>query len=81
MEQVRFDRYNRMKYHPAYHKNMGQPWSFEDLQYLINYYGKIGVTEMSFALERTETSILQRVNELRKSGIMKKPTIRSHFKK
>lgn len=81
MEQVQFDRYKRMKYHPEYHKNMGQPWSFEDLQYLINYYDKIGATEMSFALERTETSILQRVNELRKARIMSKPSTIRYFKR
>jgi biotin operon repressor len=81
VEQVQFDRYKRMKYHPAYHKNMGQPWSFEDLQYLINYYDKIGGTEMSFALERTETSVLQRVNALRKAGIMSKPSTIRYFKR
>ena len=81
MEQVQFDRYHRMKYHPEYHKNMGQPWPLEDLQYLIDYYDKIGSIEMSFALERTETSVRQRVNALRKAGIMEKPTTIRYFKR
>ncbi|HEY5576241.1 MAG TPA: hypothetical protein VIK34_05935 [Clostridiaceae bacterium] len=81
MEQVQFDNYKRMKYHPEYHKNMGQPWSLEDLQYLINYFDKIGVVEMSFALERTETAINQQVYLFRRRGIMIKPTTIRYFKR
>ncbi len=70
---IKYNRHGRMTFNPEYHKNTGTSWSMEDISYLINYYDKIGVVEMSFALERTETSIIQKVVTLRKAGVMVTP--------
>ena len=72
MEALEYDRYGRLKYNPIFHSKHKTPWSTEDLQYLINFYDFAGPEEMSFALERPATAIKQKVNELRKKGVMKK---------
>lgn len=68
---VEYDRFGRMKYNPNFHRKVGTPWTTEDLEYLIGWYKKIGADEMSFALERPITSVMQKVNTLRKKGYMK----------
>lgn len=73
---IKYDRYGRMKYNPAYHENTGKPWESDDLNYLINWYYKIGPDEMMFALGRPATTICGKVNELKKKGLMKKPVKR-----
>ncbi|MGL5440828.1 MAG: hypothetical protein ACRDA4_10700 [Filifactoraceae bacterium] len=62
------DRFGRLKYNKEFFGKTGSKWTKEDMDYLIGWYTKIGSEEMAFALERTETSILQRVNELRRKG-------------
>lgn len=54
------------------YSNTGKPYTKEDLDYLINWYDKIGLEEMSLALERTGRSVVGKVYELRKGGKMKK---------
>lgn len=78
MEQVpEYDKYGRMKRNPEFHKNTGKGWTMDDLNYLIEYYDKIGPEEMSFALERTISSVMQKVQTLRNEKIMTKPCSRS----
>lgn len=67
---VEYDKYGRMKSHPVYHVNQGKVWNEEDINYLIEWYSKIGVKEMSLALGRTETTITTKVNRLRKQGMI-----------
>jgi len=69
-EKIEYDRYGRMKYNPIFHPNNGTHWDKEGLRYLIDWFDKIGADEMSFALGRTITTVAQKVNELRKQGIM-----------
>jgi hypothetical protein len=76
---IEYDHYGRMKYNSIFHWNNGTLWSKEDLEYLINWYDKIGADEMSFALSRTVTTVNQKVSELRKKGIM--PKTRARYKK
>lgn len=80
LKPVEYDSSGRMKYNPRFHKK-GIAWSSEDLQYLIEWYDIIGPEEMSFALERPATSIMQRVSELRRKGVMKKPKKITHFRR
>ncbi|WP_242831514.1 hypothetical protein [Clostridium cadaveris] len=61
-----------MKYNPEFHRKNGQPWDKEDLEYLINWYDKIGPEELSFALERPITALCQKVSVLRRIGVMEK---------
>ncbi len=79
MKEVEYDRYGRMKCNPIFHPNSGKPWTAEDENYLIGWFDKIGTDEMSLALGRTTTSIMQRVTELRKQGIMS-PGIHRNFR-
>lgn len=67
---VEYDRWGRMKYHPEYHPNQKSPWTTTDQKYLIENYEKSGASEVSFALGRTIRTVMQRVYELRKKGLM-----------
>lgn len=63
---LEYDRYGRMKYNPFFHGNTGKPWNEEDINYLLQWHGKIDGEEMSFALERTIVSIYQKYSEIKK---------------
>lgn len=67
---VEYDRCGRMKYNPDLHDMQGKPWTDDEKEYLINWYIKIGMEEMSLALDRTEGTIAQKVNQLRSQGKM-----------
>ncbi len=69
---IEYDNAGRMKYNPDLHPNQGKPWSDEDKDYLINWYSKIGLEEMSLALGRSEATIAQKVTKFRNRGIMSK---------
>lgn len=79
--EVIYDHFGRMKYNPEFHINTGKAWSTNDEQYLIDWYDIIGPEEMSFALERTIISVMQKVTVLRKEGVMKKPLKRANSKR
>lgn len=68
---LRYDSYGVIAYTPAYHKKNNTIWSKEDLEYLINWYDKVTVEELTFSLERPARSIMKKANELRGLGIMK----------
>lgn len=69
---IEYDSSGRMKYNPEFHRKHGQLWDKDDLEYLIGWYDKIGVEEMSFALERPISAVSQKVKVLRERGIMPK---------
>lgn len=81
MAPIEYDACGRMKFNPDLHENQGKPWSREDLDYLINWYNKIGIEEMSLALERTETTVATKVAILRKRGLMKRNPVRIYHRK
>lgn len=81
MAPIEYDACGRMKYNPDLHKNNGTTWSEDDLNYLINWYEKIGIEEMSLALERTEATIAAQVQKLRKKGLMKNNRLRIYHKR
>lgn len=70
---VVYDKFGRMNYNPMFHENMNKPWPLADRKYLIEWYDLIGPEEMSFAVGRTIGSVMQRVTDLRKEGVMVKP--------
>lgn len=72
MSPIEYDKCGRMKFNPELHQNNGKPWSQEDLNYLIDWYEKIGLEEMSLAVGRSEVTVAAKVGYLRKKGIMKK---------
>ena len=70
IHQVEYDKCGRMKYNPDLHDRQGKPWDDEEIEYLIVWYTKIGLEEMSLALGRTEGTIAQKVNQFRNQGKM-----------
>lgn len=67
---VEYDSCGRMKYNPDLHDRQGQPWTNDEIEYLTNWYIKIGIEEMSLALGRTEGTVANKVYHLRKRGLM-----------
>lgn len=63
-----YDRHGRVKAHPYFHPNQGKKWAREDLFYLCRYWDYASMTEMSYALGRTETSCASQVCFLKKNG-------------
>jgi len=78
-QQPNYDEKGRMKYSPEYHSKNGTLWTYDELDYLITWYAKIGPVEMSFALERTVASINKKVADLKKSGKMEDKPNEKHF--
>ena len=81
MKPVTYDKYGRMNYHPDYHQNHGKPWKTTEQKYLIDNYVSMGPEQISLALERTIHVVMQKACELRKKGLMPKPTKIIHHKR
>ncbi|KFA99514.1 hypothetical protein [Vibrio sp. ER1A] len=81
IENVTYDRYGRMQYHPDYHPNHGKSWKQHDQTYLIERYDLDGPEQVSFALGRTIHTIMTRAYELRKAGLMPKPATQIHHRR
>jgi len=71
-QDIEYDEQGRMKYNPIYHANQHKPWTIQEQQYLIENHALLGTKQLSYALERTYTTISTRVYELRKQGLMPK---------
>lgn len=70
---ITYDRWGRMRYHPAFHARHGKPWTTSEQKFLIDHYVADGPELVSFALERTIHTIMTRVYELRCRGVMPTP--------
>lgn len=81
MQNVTYDKYGRMQYHPEFHSNQGRPWNTVDQQYLIDNDESMGPEQVSFALERTIHTVMTRAYELRKKGLMPKPQKKAHHRR
>ncbi|MEJ9151050.1 DNA-entry nuclease [Bacillus smithii] len=68
-ENIQFDKWGRMMYHPDYHPNHGKPFIESDLEYLCKYWEYDHRRTMSFALGRPEHSLASMVAKLRKEGL------------
>lgn len=69
---MEMDRQGRYKYDPEFFGRTGKAYDQEEIDYIINWYDKIDMNEMGFALERTPNSIQTFVGTLRKEGKMPK---------
>lgn len=58
----------RMQYHPEFHPNHGKPFSQDDLIYMCKFYEIDGPRKISFALGKTEHTVMSRISALRKNG-------------
>lgn len=68
MVEVQYGAQGRMKYHPNHKK----PYTTRELAYVCKYYGFGKVKAIALALGRTESTIRQLVNTLRKNGVFEK---------
>ena len=82
-ENLKYNKYGRLKYHPAYHPNQGKAWTTKENIYLCKYYqcenvrSKNGVRvsnikSLSLDMGRTENSIRSQLLYLRKAGLFEK---------
>lgn len=78
---VTYDAYGRMQYHPDFHPNHGLPWKTTDQKYLIERYVLDRPEQVSFALGRTIHTVMGKAWELRKLGLMPKPTSVTHHRR
>ena len=78
---VTYDAYGRMQYHPDFHPNHGLPWKTTEQAYLIERYELDGPEQVSFALGRTIHTVMAKAWELRKLGIMPKPSKVTHHRR
>lgn len=69
---VRYDGYGRMRYNPEIHFSHGKPWLIADQNYLVDFYEKLGPSQISFDLGRTIHTVMDRACGLRKKGLMAK---------
>lgn len=69
MGEVQYDRWGRMQYHPEFHPNQGKRYTVKELAYLCKYYIPGNVKTLALDLGRTEHSVRQYVNELRRKGL------------
>lgn len=59
------------KYDPQVHFNHKKPMTTTDQKYLIEFYGKVPVSELCLSLGRTYKSITEMASSLRKQGKIK----------
>ena len=78
---VTYDRYGRMQFHPAFHGKQKEPWTTTDQRFLIENYASLGPEQISLSLERTIHTVMTRAYQLRKQGVMTKPTKRTNTKR
>jgi hypothetical protein len=64
---ITFDKLGRMRYHPDFHPNHGKPYTTDELIYICKFYEVDGPRLISFAIGKTELTIMNTVCELRKS--------------
>lgn len=69
---IKTDRYGRMMYHPDFHPNHKKPFTEEEMEYICKFYDIDGPRAISFALGRTEKTIMTKINTLKKSGLYEK---------
>ncbi|MFC7443457.1 DNA-entry nuclease [Laceyella putida] len=67
--EIRYDRFGRMEYHPDFHPNHKRPFSESDLEYLCKFWETDHRQTMAFALGRTEHTLGVKVASLKKRGL------------
>lgn len=70
--QLEYDEYGRMKYNPEIHFNHGAKFTSEELAYLCKFYNVDGPIALSYALGRTQATIIRKYNQLDKNGLVEK---------
>ena len=79
--EITYDRFGRMHFHPDFHGKHKKPWTNKDEQYLIENYETQGPEAVSLALERTIKTVMTRANVLRNAGKMPKRSVAAKMHK
>ncbi|MEJ8546601.1 DNA-entry nuclease [Brevibacillus borstelensis] len=66
---LRYDSMGRIQYHPDFHFSHRKPFTEEELEYLCRFYEVDDSRTISFALGRTESTIMSKVSDLKKQGL------------
>jgi hypothetical protein len=67
-----YSKSGRLLYDPELHPKQGTPWLLSDQKFLIDNYSLLGAEACGLALERTTATVMTRVCELRRTGLMPK---------
>jgi hypothetical protein len=67
---ITYDSQGRMQYNPSFHTNNGTSFTTEEIEYLCTYFHVCSRREMSYALGRTETSVITKYQILKKQGLI-----------
>lgn len=65
---ISFDKIGRMRYHSEFHPQHGEPFSVSDLIYLCKFHKIDSARSLSFALGKTESTVMSRLSSMKKSG-------------
>ncbi len=68
-DDIQFDSFGRMVYHPDFHENHRKPFLEEELEYLCKYWEVDDLRNIAYALGRTEHTLSTRVSGLKKQGL------------
>lgn len=68
--EIRYDQYNRMQYHPEFHTKHGEKFTTEDLEYLSMFYGVDKCRSLAFGLGKLESVITAKYNYLKRKGLI-----------
>lgn len=58
----------RMKYNNEFHDKHGQPWTVQELSYLCKMYSSMKKEDLSMALGRTHSTVLNKAYDLKRKG-------------
>ena len=68
VDAIEYDKFGRMKYHPEFHYAHGLPFTNKELEYICKYHDVDDLRTLSFAIGKTETTIANKLSQLKKSG-------------
>lgn len=69
-DDITYDKYGRMGYHPEFHFSHGKPFSESDLEYICKFYEVDQARTLSFTIGKTEHTIRTKVDFLKKMGCL-----------
>lgn len=69
IERYELDAQGRMKYNPEFHFSHKQPFTESDLEYMCKYYETDGRQKIGFAIGKTEGTVDQKIQQLKKDGL------------
>ncbi|RDW17022.1 DNA-entry nuclease [Oceanobacillus arenosus] len=68
MHPIEYDDDGRINYNPDFHFAHGKLWAEEELEYLCKFIDYDGARSMQYSLGKTEKTIRNKINDLRKNG-------------